>query len=322
MMYDKIVTVFGGTGFLGRHLVAALASGGYEVKIVSRRPEIGDQLRVLGRVGQISSVYGDVRNGGASLEKLVDGSYAVINAVGVIGETRGSSLMCINAKSAENVAQAVAKKNTPRFIHISTFAPIKPLGGPPTSLYLRSKYMGENAVRKTVPYATIIRPNIIVGSDGPFFQLLAKMIKTLPIFPLIYCGRIQPVLVGDLAKAIVGAIESDKTPGNTYYAVGDKVYTLRNIVYLMAKSNGVKSEPRIISLGETSTKILSYILNSFIARLFLRVFVGSYKPILTPEQADVLSYDLLVTDKSQNIFSELQIPTSSVALALSESGWF
>jgi uncharacterized protein YbjT (DUF2867 family) len=175
--------------------------------------------------------------------------------------------------------------------------------------------MGENAVRRAVPNAVILRPGLMVGVDSPWVNLITRALKTFPFFPLIHCGLLQPVLVTDVARAVVESIERDEVAGSAYCVLGDKTYTLRDIVRLVAHSMGV--EPRFVPLGKLLTDIMGYVLGSLPVRILLRGVAGSYAPMLTKEQTDVLSYDLVASEKMMNILTEIGLPVTSVAVSLS-----
>lgn len=305
MMLDKVVVVFGGTGFVGRHVVAALVRRGYGVKIVSRRPERGADLSVLGHVGQVCSLYGDVAGSQDLLERLIGDAHAVVNLAGCGVGARVANCIGVNAKGAENLARAVARTGIKKFIHISA-AGVSDVSS--SSMYAKSKNLGENAVRKAVPDSIVIRPSLVVGVDSKTFVMLARLIASVGVVFVPYCGLLQPVCIGDLVEAIVASIEQNVV-GGVYDAVGSKTYTLKSILGFVADS--MAKHPRFVVLGRTATKIAAYTLDTWIMRLILRGITNSYDPVLTVDQAETMRINSV--SSGTNLFEVVRVPTSSVA---------
>jgi uncharacterized protein YbjT (DUF2867 family) len=223
---ETLVTVFGGSGFLGRHLVRALARAGYRVRPAVRRPDLAGHLQPLGRVGQIHAVQANLRYPG-SVEAAVRDADVVINLVGVLFESGKQTFEAVQAEGAFTVARAAAAAGA-RLIHVSA------LGADPDSpaLYARSKAAGEAAVLATVPDATIFRPSIMFGPEDDFFNRFAALARISPVLPLIGGGRtkLQPVFVGDVAKTIVAALTGKAKHGTPYELGGPEVLTLKEVM--------------------------------------------------------------------------------------------
>ncbi len=226
----QIATVFGGTGFIGAQVVRELAKRGYTVKVASRVPERAYFLRPCGFVGQIvpfACDYGDED----SIGEAVAGAAVVVNCIGILFERRRGDFTRIHTELPALIAKACKKHRAGRFVHVSALACER--GG---SKYARSKHEGEKALRKAFPAATILRPSVVFGPEDEFFNMFAKMARYLPALPLIGGGhtRFQPVYVGDVADAVMAAIEQpcrEKSGpcGRTYELGGPETVDFRGI---------------------------------------------------------------------------------------------
>lgn len=222
----KVVTIFGGTGFLGRYIVAELAKIGATVKIVTRHTQSAYFLRTYGEVGQIVPVY-SAYSTPEDMEQIIEGSYAVINCLGILSESgKRSTFSCVHTDLPKWMAKACAKMGVQRFIHVSALGVDKS-----QSKYAITKILGERAVREFFPATTILRPSVIFGAEDNFFNMFARLSKFLPILPLIGGGktRFQPVYVMDVAKAVVHAICDIQTSGQIYELGGAEVLSFKDI---------------------------------------------------------------------------------------------
>jgi len=224
-----LVTVFGGSGFVGAQVVRALAKRGLRVRIAVRRPNVCYRVRTLGDVGQIELVQANLRNP-ASIGRALDGAEACINLVGILYEAGRQGFQTLHAKGAEEVATAAAARGITRFVQVSA------LGADVDSpaKYARTKAMGEAAVRAAIPSAVIVRPSVVFGIDDSLFNRFAHLASLLPVIPLPGGGhtRFQPVYVGDLAAAIANAVTDPAAAGKTFEIGGPKVYTYRQLMEL------------------------------------------------------------------------------------------
>ncbi len=236
-MTPSMVTVFGGSGFLGRHLVQRLAATGARVTVAVRNPESALFLKPMGDVGQITPVGADVRDGPA-VAAAVQGADWVVNLVGVLYETRRQSFSAIHAQGAERIAKAAKAAGAKRLVHVSAIGANRHS----SAAYARSKAAGEAAVAAAYPAATILRPSIIFGPEDDFFNRFAAMARVSVALPLFGGGetRFQPVYVGDVAAAVVKALTDEGTAGTTYELGGPRVYSFRQLMTLMLAEIGRK----------------------------------------------------------------------------------
>jgi len=231
-MAQGIVTIFGGSGFLGRHIVQRLAQAGYRVRVPTRKPSLANHLTPAGKVGQIALMRADIRNE-QDVAAAVEGSDIVINLVGILKEGGGRTFDAMHADGAGIVARAAAKAGARRLIHISAIGAKKDS----RSAYARSKAEGERQVREAFPAATILRPSIVFGlGDGFFVRFASLMRLSQLVFPLFGSGvtKFQPVFVGDVALAVAHALADDRTRGKTYELGGPAVYSFEELLTLIA----------------------------------------------------------------------------------------
>ena len=229
--YDTLVTVFGGSGFVGRHVIRALAKRHYRIRVAVRRPELSGHLQPLGRVGQIHAVQANVRHRG-SVAAAVRDADVVVNLVGILFERGRQRFDAVQTAGAEAVAQAAALHGA-RLVHMSA------LGADEASpsAYARSKAAGEAAVLAAAPGATIFRPSIVFGPEDDFFNKFAALARMMPALPLVGGGktRFQPVFAGDVAAAFAAAAAGETKPGTTYELGGTEVLSFRELMeYVLA----------------------------------------------------------------------------------------
>jgi NADH dehydrogenase len=237
-MQRGLVTVLGGSGFLGRYAVERLAARGWRVRVAARHPEAAGFLKPLGEVGQISPVYADLRDP-KSVVAAVAGADAVINLVGILFERGRQKFSALHAEGAGVAAAAATKAGVGRFVQISA------LGADTAakSDYARSKAQGEAAVVHAFPAATIVRPSVVFGPEDDFFNRFGAMARLSPALPLIGGGhtRFQPVYVCDVAEAIVRMVEDPATAGRVYELGGPRVYSFRELLQLVLAVTGRSS---------------------------------------------------------------------------------
>jgi NADH dehydrogenase len=230
-----LATVFGGSGFVGRYAVAALAKQGWRVRAAVRRPDLAGFLQPAGLVGQVAPVQANVRYPN-SVERAVSGAKVVVNAVGVLTSGGKQTFKAIHVDAPRATAKAAREAGVRQFVHISA------IGADPKSAsrYARSKAEGEAAVREEFPGAVIIRPSIVFGPEDEFFNRFAAMARISPLLPLIGGGRtrFQPVFVGDLATAITACAAGDAKPDTIYEAGGPEVLSFRQLLDLTQEWTG------------------------------------------------------------------------------------
>jgi NADH dehydrogenase len=229
------ITVFGGSGFVGEHLIRRLAKQGWVVRVAVRDPATALKLKPLGNVGQIVPMRADIRDQ-AAVDLAVAGAEAVVNLVGILYESGIATFQAIHAEGAGRVAAAAAKAGAQHLVHMSA------IGADPASAsaYARTKAAGEQAVLAAFPAAVIMRPSIIFGPEDSFFNRFARMAQLSPVLPLIGGGqtRFQPVYVGDVAEAGMRALDDPATAGRTYELGGPRVYTFKELMELVLAETG------------------------------------------------------------------------------------
>src|SRR5471032_1357105 len=228
---DTLITVYGGSGFLGRHVVRALAKRDYRIRVAVRRPELANFLQPLGRVGQIHAVQANLRHA-PSVEAAARDAKVLINLVGILGESRRQSFDAVHTYGAEQVALA-ASAHGARLVHVSA------IGADENSPahYARSKAAAERLVLAAQPQAVVIRPSILFGPEDDFFNRFASLARMSPALPLIGGGdtRFQPVFVGNVARAIADAVDGKLSAGTIYELGGPEVRTFKQLMqYVLA----------------------------------------------------------------------------------------
>ncbi len=228
----QVITVFGGSGFIGRHLIRRLAKSGAQIRIATRNPGKATFLKTAGAVGQIVPFATDCTKD-ESVARAVQGADVVINLLGVLYERGSQSFQGVHVDAAARIARLAAASGVNRLIQISA---IGADANSPSS-YARSKAAGEQAVLSAFPAATILRPSIVFGPEDNFFNKFAAMAQKAPALPLIGGGktRFQPVYVGNLADAVVAALANDGSRGKTYELGGPRVYSFRELLELTQK---------------------------------------------------------------------------------------
>ncbi len=278
---DTLVTVFGGSGFLGRHVVQALARRYFRIRVAVRRPDLAGHLQPLGRVGQIHAVQANLRDP-ASVAAAVRGASIVINLVGILFERGRQRFEAIQAMGAGTVAQAAAARGA-HMIHVSAIGADEHS----TSLYARSKAHGEKLVLAATPEASIFRPSVLFGPDDDFFNKFASLARFLPALPLVGGGhtRFQPVFAGDVASAIAKAAVGETRPGTVYELGGPEVFTFRQLMDYV--------------LATTQRHRFLVPLPFPVARMQASLLQLLPKPLLTPDQVELLRTDNVVSETAE-----------------------
>jgi NADH dehydrogenase len=230
----KLVTVFGGSGFIGRQVVRSLARRGWRVRAAVRRPDLGIQLMPYGAVGQIQSVQANLRPEYRwSVERAIQNADAVVNLVGILAPSGKQSFAAVHDEGAGIVAECAKAAGVSAFVQMSALGANAESG----SEYARTKAAGEAKVLAAFPEAVIVRPSIVFGQDDSFFNKFAAMAASAPALPLIGGGqtKFQPVYVVDVAEAIANAVEGHATAGATYELGGPEVMTFKEILELVLR---------------------------------------------------------------------------------------
>lgn len=225
-----LVTVFGGSGFVGSQIVRALARMGSRVRVAVRQPGRGYRLRMLGDVGQIEVVQANVRDD-ASVARALEGAEGCVNAVAILYESGRQTFEAVHVDGARRLAVAAARAGVSRFVQISA------IGADANSpaAYGRTKAAGEAAVREAYPGAAMLRPSVVFGPEDHFFNRFAEMATISPAVPLIGGGatRLQPVFVSDVGAAVAHAVWSDEAAGLTFELGGPEIFTFRRLMEIM-----------------------------------------------------------------------------------------
>ena len=279
--YDTLVTVYGGSGFLGRHVIRALAKRHYRIRVAVRRPELAGYLQPLGRVGQIHAVQTNLRHA-PSVEAAARDAQVLINLVGILFERGRQRFDAVHAYGAEQVALA-ANAHGARIVHVSAIGADENSA----SAYARSKAKAEQLVLAAQPSATIMRPSIMFGPEDDFFNRFAALARMSPALPLIGGGltRFQPVFVGDVATAIADAVDGDARPGTVYELGGPEVRTFKELMQFV--------------LTTIERKRLLIPIPFFVARMQAMFLQFMPKPLLTPDQVELLRTDNIVSESAK-----------------------
>ncbi len=225
---SKLVTIFGGSGFVGRYIVRRLAQEGWRVRVAVRRPNEALFLKTYGVVGQVVPVLANIRND-ASVAAAVHGSDAVVNCVGILSRDGKNTFDSVQADGTARVARLAAEAGVARFVQISAIGADAGSG----SDYARTKAAGEAAVLQHMPQAVILRPSIIFGAEDQFFNRFAGMAVMSPALPIVGADtRFQPVYVDDVAQAAVMGVLGQAKPG-VYELGGPEVATFRELMVRM-----------------------------------------------------------------------------------------
>jgi uncharacterized protein YbjT (DUF2867 family) len=295
-----LITIVGGSGFVGRHLVKQLAAAGYRLRILSRDAVGAEYLKTAATIGQIATQYADITKP-ETLAGKFDGSFAVINLASTLQESGRQKFAALNVDGAKAVAAAAKQAGASRFIHVSALG----VDHAKNSTYACTKLAGEDAVRQAFAGATIVRPSLIVGPEDGFFQRFGRMSLLAPALPLIYGGktRFQPTLVSDVAHAIATALATPDSIGKTYELGGAEIFSFKALLERM----------RAITNRRFCLVSIPAGMASFMGR------VASAIPLLpapiTADQVRLLAYDNVLSGQLPG-YAALGMEPQSVSAAL------
>lgn len=279
---DRLITIIGGSGFLGRHIVRALARRGYRIRVACRRPDLAGHLQPLGNTGQIMMVQANVRYP-ASLAAACEGAHAVINLTGVLYSAGAQSFDAVHAFGAEASAKAARAAKARLFIQMSAIG----ADAKSRAQYARTKAEGEARARAAFPGTIVLRPSIVFGPEDSFFNRFAGLARIAPFLPLIGGGetRFAPVFVGDVAEAVADLVDRGEASGQTYELGGPEVFTFKQLMQFTLDTIGRKR--LLISLPWGVAKLQAAILGLL------------PKPLLTLDQVELLKSDNVVSDAAR-----------------------
>jgi NADH dehydrogenase len=279
---NNLVTIFGGSGFVGTQIVQLLARAGYRVRVAVRRPDLAGHVKPLGSVGQVMPIQANVRNL-ESVQRAVKGAGTVINLVGIGYEGGKQRFRAVHTMGARNVAEASRQAGVTTLVHMSA------LGADPQSAsnYARTKGLGEVEVQAAFKDAIIIRPSIIFGQGDTFFNRLGAMARYLPVLPVIGAkARVQPIYVGDVAAAFLAAVQGKVKAGRIYEIGGPETATQLEIMKRV--------------LAETHRGNLLVPVPGGLGKLLALPFAFlPFAPLLTADQVELLQADNVVSDDAR-----------------------
>jgi NADH dehydrogenase len=292
------VTIIGASGFVGRYVVRRVAKTGATIAAVSRGACSAGYLRPMGDVGQIALIDADLRDE-TLMAAAIAGSDAVVNATGIVAERGRQTFAAIHHQAPARLAALAKEAGVRQFVHLSA------IGADPRSpgAYGRSKAAGEAAVRQAFPEAVILRPSIIFGPEDHFFNRFAAMARTAPGLPLVGGGatKFQPVYVGDVADAVVAALQQPEAAGKTYELTGPQIYSFRELMEMILADTG-----RYRGLVDIPFPVAS------ILAAFLQWLPG---PPLTPDQVQMLKVDNLPAPGAPGL-ADLGVSPTALPLVL------
>ena len=297
-----LVTVFGGSGFVGTQVVRALAKRGWRVRVAVRKPALAYELRMAGDVGQIQTLRCDITDK-AAVAEAIKGADAVINLVGILFETGGRKFEALHVEGAVNVAEAAKAAGIKRLVHMSALG--ADVNG--KAAYARTKGAAEAAVRAAFPGAVVIRPSVIFGADDAFLNKFAAMATFSPALPLIGGGvtKFQPVYVGDVAEAIARATVSPEAEGKTFELGGPSVWTFEDLLKFILRET--KRERFLIPLPFPIARMIGSLAQ-------IPAAIG-LKPALTKDQVLLLEGDNIVSPGAEGLAALGVEPTGLEAIA-------
>jgi NADH dehydrogenase len=307
-MEHRLVTVFGGSGFVGRNAVRALAKAGWRIRVAVRKPYSANFLPPMGTVGQIQLVKCNVHDRD-QIAAALKGANAAINLTGLLSQRGHQSFQAIHFEAAQHIAEAAHNAGVGTLVHVSAIG----ADVDAKSKYNATKGEGERAVREAFPDAAILRPSLVFGAEDKFFNKFANLARFVPALPLVRGGhtKFQPVFVGNVAAAILRCVEDTATRGKTYELGGPRVYSFKELMQIM--------------LREIGRKRLLVPLPFFIARIkafFLQMpaMMLPVDPLLTMDQVTMLKSDNIVSEDAQGL-SDLGVKPESLEAVLPTYLW-
>lgn len=246
-----LVTVFGGSGFVGRYAVRSLARSGWRIRVAMRRPHLAPELRVMGDVGQIELVQANVRHA-ESVAAALDGAEACVNLVGILSESGSQQFAPLQAEAPGMIARAAAAAGATRFVQVSAIG----ADASSTSEYARTKAAGEAGVLAAFSTAAILRPSIVFGPEDDFFNRFGQMASFLPALPLIGGGktRFQPVYAGDVGEAVAACVADAALGGRVYELGGPAAYSFRQLMEILLRETG--RHPALVPLPFSVARLM------------------------------------------------------------------
>ncbi|MDX2027088.1 MAG: complex I NDUFA9 subunit family protein [Alphaproteobacteria bacterium] len=299
MLKPDSITIFGGTGFIGRHLVRRLAKTGAAIRIVTRDAEKVLPLKPMGDVGQIVAVHGSIRSD-ETVATAIASSCSVINLTGILYEKGRDNFQSVHVEAAARIARLAKDHGAKNLIHMSALG----ADAGSASAYARSKAAGEQAVRLFFPDAVVFRPSIVFGPEDNFFNLFATLARFSPVLPLIGGGhtKFQPVYAGDVAAAMQRAIELPDARGKVFELGGPKTYSFRELLETMLRVTG---------------KRRWFLPLSWKLAMFQAAFLEKLpRPLLTRDQIELLKSDNIIRSPQAKTLKDLGLAPTALEIIL------
>lgn len=305
---SQLVTIFGGSGFVGRYIARRLAKEGWRVRVAVRNVNEAMFVRPYGVVGQVEPVFCNIRDD-ASVAAVTDGADAVVNCVGVLDEIGKNTFDAVQAEGAERIAKAAAAAGIDMMVQISAIG----ADASSDSKYARTKAIGEEAVLAHMPNAVILRPSIVFGPEDQFFNRFAGMARFGPVLPVVGAGtRFQPVYVDDVAAAAELALTGAAAPG-IYELGGPDVADFRELMTQMLAE--IRRRRLIVNIPFWAARIMA-----FFAELGQTLSLGVIKAPVTNDQVTNLAKDNVVAPDAKG-FAELGIEPKAMDAILPDYLW-
>lgn len=305
---SQLVTIYGGSGFVGRYIARRMATEGWRVRVACRRPNEAMHVKPYGVVGQVEPVFCNIRDD-ASVRAVMHGVDAVVNCVGTFDARGRNNFEAVQAEGAERIARIAAEEGVGRVVHISAIG----ADGQSDSDYARTKAEGEEGVLRHRPDAVILRPSVVFGPEDQFFNRFAKMTRLGPVLPVIGAEtRFQPVYVDDLARAaVLGAL--GRADAGVYEIGGPEVKTFRELMVTMLTV--IQRRRMVLNIPFWLARIMAggFALGSMMTG-------GLVKPLVTPDQVRALRLDNVVADGARTL-ADLGIEPTAIEAVVPEYLW-
>ncbi|MDW4498181.1 complex I NDUFA9 subunit family protein [Sulfitobacter sp. D35] len=306
---SRLVTIYGGSGFIGRYIARRMAKAGWRVRVACRRPNEAIFVRPYGVVGQVEPVFCNIRDD-ASVAQVMQGAEAVVNCVGILAESGKNRFDAVQAEGAARIARIAAENGVSRLVQISAIGADEDA----SSDYARTKALGEAGVREHFPQAVILRPSIVFGPEDEFFNRFAGMTRFSPVLPLVGAAtRFQPVYVDDVAKAAEKAVR-EEAPAGVYELGGPDVASFRALMHQMLEV--IHRRRLVMNTPNWIARIMASVLD-FMQWATAGLFSNG---ILTRDQVKNLAHDNLVATDARG-FEDLGIEPVSMGAVLPDYLW-
>ena len=296
MKRGEVVSVIGGSGFLGGYVVQELARLGLRINVVSRNPRRLTQAKTSANVGQIGAIKCDAKNI-EELEPIIATSDYVVNLVGIMHERRGQTFAICHKEIASNIAQLCAKYKVKKLVHLSALS----VDRCHASQYAKSKLAAEQEVRKYFSNSYILRPSVIFGPEDDFINMFLCLTKLMPLIGMVNSGKtkFQPVYVADVAKAVANIIALDYK-NKIYELAGPQQYTLKEIITCVLKLTNRKRW--LVNLSNRQATIVAFLIQYM------------PKPLLTRDQIKLLQIDSIINGENGLLKLGIKHPASMEAI--------